>query len=342
MGKHKTIRANIVSWDGGGLGTDIDVLTLVLQQIGCEVNFKGRRHRIARNRFHSLLMTAFFVIKQQWTRISGRYQFDINFFIESVFPEYLPMARINSLFVNPEWFRDEIYNYLHHLDILLCKTSDCINNVSDLPVASKNVHFSSPDRHIDGYARGTDQIRCLHLSGQSALKGTESVIKAWSRHPEWPHLTVVRRAKRYGGDEAPPLQELPNVKYITNFVPEAQLKLMQNECEVHVIPSLAEGYGHVIGEAMSCAAVVVTTNASPMNELIRPDRGILIRVERSEVKFRSKLNYIDVTDLEDKLDMLFAMSQKERAELGCKARAWYQAQHVRFEKAIRTILNELL
>ena len=78
MAKNKTIKANIVSWDGGGLGTDIDVLSLVLQQIGCKVYFKGRRHRIARNRFHSLLMTAFFVINQKWTKISGRYHFDIN------------------------------------------------------------------------------------------------------------------------------------------------------------------------------------------------------------------------------------------------------------------------
>jgi hypothetical protein len=36
----KAVRANIVSWDGGGLGTDIDVLTEALVRAGCEVRFK--------------------------------------------------------------------------------------------------------------------------------------------------------------------------------------------------------------------------------------------------------------------------------------------------------------
>lgn len=338
---HKKIRANIVSWDGGGLGTDISIITQVLNQFGCKVSFKGRRHRVPKNRIHSMIMTACVIIEQRWARTMRRKKYDINFFIESVFPEYIPLARINTLFVNPEWFRNEINEHLKKLDFLLCKTRDGVKNVCELPIATRNVNFSSPDKRIKGFIRKNKSIRCLHLSGQSALKGTELVIKAWSHHPEWPLLTVIRREKRYGGEQAPPLQKLNNVEYITDFVNEEQLKRLQNECEVHVIPSLAEGYGHVIGEAMSCAAVVVTTDAPPMNELIAPDRGILIKVERTEEKDRSKLNYIDVTDLEDKLELVFAMSKDQRAELGQKARDWYEAQHMRFEKAIEALICEL-
>jgi hypothetical protein len=50
-------RVNIVSRDGGGLGTDIDVLTETLKRLGCEVSFQGRVRRHARNRLHSLLAT---------------------------------------------------------------------------------------------------------------------------------------------------------------------------------------------------------------------------------------------------------------------------------------------
>ncbi len=184
-------------------------------------------------------------------------------------------------------------------------------------------------------------IRCLHLSGQSAVKGTEAVVEAWSRHPEWPELTVVRRARRYGGEEAPPLPPLPNVRYETDYVPDEQLRQLQNDCEIHVIPSQAEGYGHVIGEAMSCGAVVVTTDAPPMNELVTLDRGVLIRVARSEPMRRSMRNYIDVADLEAKLNHVFAMSPERRAELGRKARAWYEAQDQRFQKALRAFLAQL-
>ena len=170
---------------------------------------------------------------------------------------------------------------------------------------------------------------------------TEAVVEAWSRHLEWPELTVVRRARRYGGEQAPPLPPLPNVRYETDFVPEDRLRQLQNECEVHVIPSQAEGYGHVIGEAMSCGAVVVTTDAPPMNELVRPDRGVLIRVARSEPMRRSTRNYIDVCDLEAKLNQIFAMSPERRAELKRNARAWYEAQDLRFRTNLRAFLAEV-
>jgi glycosyltransferase involved in cell wall biosynthesis len=181
----------------------------------------------------------------------------------------------------------------------------------------------------------------LHLSGQSAVKGSEAVVDAWSRHPEWPELTVVRRAKRYGGEAAPPLAPLPNVRYETDFVPDERLRELQNQCEVHVIPSQAEGYGHVIGEAMSCAAVVVTTDAPPMSELVTPDRGVLVKVARSEPMRRSMRNFVDVGDLEAKLTWVFGLSADRRAELGRNAREWYEAQDRRFELALRGFLDEL-
>ena len=334
------VRATIISWDGGGLGTDIDVLTDALVRAGCEVRFKGRRHRRPRQRLHSLAMTAGVIMAQRWAAFTARPQFDVNFFIESVFPEYLPTGRVNCLFVHPEWFRDENLAHVPRLDFVLCKTPSGVDAFRELPVACRDLNFTSPDRRLPGFAR-SGPLRCLHVSGQSAVKGTEAVVEAWSNHPEWPELTVVRRARRYGGEEAPPLPPLPNVRYLTDYVPDDELRRLQNGCEVHVIPSQAEGYGHVIGEAMSCGAVVVTTNAPPMNELVTSERGVLIRVERSEPMRRSMRNFIDVADLEAKLTTIFAMSRERRAELGRHARAWYEAQDQRFRNALGAFLAEI-
>jgi Glycosyl transferases group 1 len=334
------IRANIVGWESGGLGTDIDVLSQALRRAGCDVTFKGRRHRRARGRAHSLLMTAGAVVGQRWSAWSGRPRFDVNFFIESIFPEHLPTARINCLFVNLEWFRDENLPHLPLLDLALCKTPSAVSALRGLPVSCRHVGFTSPDLRIEGHQRRAP-LRCLHLSGQSALKGTEAVVEAWSRHPEWPELTVVRRARRYGGEEAPPLPPLPNVKYETDYVPAEQLRQLQNDCEVHVIPSQAEGYGHVIGQAMGCSAVVVTTDAPPMNELVTPDRGVLVRVERAEPMRLAQRSYVDVSDLESRLTAVFAMAPEERQVLGQRGRAWFEAQDQRFDRALRTLLGEL-
>jgi hypothetical protein len=334
------LRINVISWDGGGLGTDIDILMRVLSRAGYQVTFKGRRHRKPRGRAHSLMMTAGVILRRNWAWLTGRPQFDVNLFVESVFDFYLPMGRVNGLFIHPEWFRDENLPHLPQLDVLLCKTPSAVEMMSGLGVPCRDVSFTSPDKLLPGFQR-SGPIRCLHLSGQSAVKGSEAVVEAWSRHPEWPELTMVRRARRYGGGEAPSLQPLPNVRYLTDYVSESDLRHLQNACEVHVIPSQAEGYGHVIGEAMSCGAVVVTTDAPPMNELVAADRGVLIRVARSEPMRRSMRNYIDVADLEAKLNCVFAMSPERRVELGHNARAWYVAQDQRFERALLAFLDQL-
>jgi glycosyltransferase involved in cell wall biosynthesis len=223
---------------------------------------------------------------------------------------------------------------------VLCKTPSGVEAFRGLPVVARDVAFTSPDKRITGFVR-RGPVQCLHLSGQSALKGTEAVVEAWSRHPEWPELIVVRRSHRYGGSEAPPLPPLPNVKYRQDYVPAGELRQLQNDCEVHVIPSQAEGYGHVIGEAMACGAVVVTTDAPPMNELVSRDRGVLIRVARSEPMRRSMRNFIDVGDLEARLSDVFAMPPERRAELGRNAREWYESQDRHFRNQLSAFLAEL-
>jgi glycosyltransferase involved in cell wall biosynthesis len=337
------LRANIISWDSGGLATDTDVLTAALVKFGYDVRFAGRKHRWPRSRAHSRLMTAGVLAAQTWATLTRRPLFDVNLFLESVFPEYLPSARVNFLFANQEWFRDFNLPHLPRLNLILCKSPKGVEAFRGLPVECRNVDFTSPDRRIAGFVRN-GPLRCLHLSGKSAFKGTDAVIEAWSRHPEWPELIVVRRAGSYGGGEAlpmPAMPAMPNVRYLTDYVSSDQLRELQNACEVHVSPSQAEGYGHVIGEAMGCGGVVVTTDAPPMNELITPDRGVLIRVARSEPMSRSVRNFVDVADLETKLQQVFGMSTENRARLGRNARAWFEAQHIRFEAAMQSLLAAL-
>lgn len=330
---------NVVSWDGGGLGTDLDVLVQVLTRIGCRFDIKARRHRHPRHWLHSKLMTAKVFMMQAVTRVTGRRWYDVNLFIESVFPEYLPLARVNCLIPNPEWFRPEQRTFVDRLDLLLCRTQDGISALAELPVPSRLLGFTSLDRS-DASTRHPDRLRCLHIAGASDLKGTEAVIDVWSRHPEWPELVVVRRSLGYGGP-LPPTPPHPNIRYETSYLSAVALRELQNACAVHVIPSEAEGYGHVIGEAMSCGAVVVTTDAPPMNELVTPERGVLVRVARSEPMRLGTRHFVDLLDLESKLQKVFAMDPTERILLGRNARAWYEGQDRRFEASLCALLAEV-
>ena len=173
--RRRSIRANIVAWDSGGLATDIDVLTRALVRAGCDVSFKGKATRRPHSRVQSLLLTAGVVLAQRWASATHRPPFDVNFFDETIFPEYLPLARVNCLFVHPEWFRDQNLLHLPRIDFILAKTPSGVEACRGLPAACRNVNFTSPDKRIPGFVR-RGPLRCLHLSGQSAVKGSEAVV----------------------------------------------------------------------------------------------------------------------------------------------------------------------
>jgi hypothetical protein len=78
-----------------------------------------------------------------------------------------------------------------------------------------------------------------------------------------------------------------------------------------------------------------------MNEMITPERGILVRVAYSEEIGRTTRIVIDAADLESKLQMVFAMSPDDRDSLGLSARAWYETQDLSFQTAMRSFLSEI-
>jgi hypothetical protein len=64
-----------------------------------------------------------------------------------------------------------------------------------------------------------------------------------------------------------------NIKLITEFLPEKNLEKLMNTFGIHLCMSATEGFGHYINEARSAKAVVVYTNAEPMNEFFDKTTG---------------------------------------------------------------------
>src|SRR5690606_13048298 len=135
------------------------------------------------------------------------------------------------------------------------------------------IGFTSVDRALPDAS--PDFGRFLHVAGASTLKGTDTLLEVWSAHPEWPALTVVQRDRRT-------IRAPANVQILDGYLPDAELRELQNACGVHLCPSMGEGWGHYIVEAMSCGAVVVATDGPPMNELVQPGRGVLVPYSRVE------------------------------------------------------------
>ena len=61
---------------------------------------------------------------------------------------------------------------------------------------------------------------------------------------------------------------------LTNFVSEEVLVHLYNLCDVFVFPSLYEGFGLPVLEAMSCGAPVVVSNTSSLPEITASGNGV--------------------------------------------------------------------
>ena len=108
----------------------------------------------------------------------------------------------------------------------------------------------------------------------------------------------------------------------------------------NVRPSEAEGFGHPFAESMSCGAVVVTTDAPPMNELVRPDRGLLVPAAALAPQGIGMLYRVDEAALEETIARALALPPEERARLGGNARAWFESNQEEFrERFVEAVLH---
>jgi glycosyltransferase involved in cell wall biosynthesis len=137
-------------------------------------------------------------------------------------------------------------------------------------------------------------------------------------------------------------EAVANIEMITERVDEATLRRLQNESALYLCPSEAEGFGHIILEGLSVGGVVITTDAPPMNELVTPDAGLLVAVERTEPMGIGERYFVNLDDLERKIRRALEMSQTERAAFGRAARARFEAIDQTFRSRIKTCLNAVL
>ena len=93
-----------------------------------------------------------------------------------------------------------------------------------------------------------------------------------------PHQLVIAGSLRWKGKEAIQVESLNKVKedvIFTGGVTDSDLVNLYKSCDVFVYPSLYEGFGLPVLEAMSLGAAVVTSNTSSLPE-VAGDAAILV------------------------------------------------------------------
>ena len=164
----------------------------------------------------------------------------------------------------------------------------------------------------------------IHIVGSSPMKGTKTLIDTWIQKKINHTLIITANNKSYGNTNLfnywkslkPKVKPLPDSlldkweewKKITNTItnksslPQFEsinscaiyfcgsvvdynvIQFLQSVADVHMCPSLIEGWGQYIDEGRRAKAVVLTLDAPPMNELIS-DRsksvtGVLVKASK--------------------------------------------------------------
>lgn len=247
---------------------------------------------------------------------------DVCIFTEVVAPRF--MGKINVLIPNQEWFYLAWLPYLDGFDAIFCKSRLAEHLFAQHHTNVVFTGFTS----IDHYSGAEKKLQCFHSQGGSRAKGTPFVVKAWE-DSSLPPLHIVSQETEPSG--------APNIiLYNKKLEQDAYLQLM-NESWIHVCPSIAEGFGHSINEAKSCGAVVITTDAPPMNELVKKP---LIPVENL-YRFEDRLAICATIDPLMLRRVVKRTLKRELAEIGRQNRISFLKNDEKFRQRLLYHLSKL-
>jgi len=303
-----TRHLNLIARSNGvGLDRDVDLIRESAHAAGYRVTFSHCRAISPLARF-----------------LPGTPRFDANLFLERIFPRWLSTAPINLLIPNQERFPERHLPRLRKIDHVFCKSHHALEIFQKHHPSCLFTGFTSKDLFDPDIPKKEKSF--LHLAGRSTLKGTEAILALWKKHPEWPKLTLLQHPENAPAD-------LPaNVHLIRDYLSEQDLRKLINEHAIHLCPSLSEGWGHYIVEAMSCGAVVITTDGPPMHELVQPDRGLLVEVGHSGPRHLGVNYHVDANSLEATIARSLALPPEKIKQLGTSARDWFVQNHHDFQR----------
>lgn len=309
-------RCQLIARDNGaGLSRDLPLLAQALQHAGCVTQITGLPHR---GRVAEWLT--------RWQLAFKPPAFDVNIMLERIRPEFARAAQCNVLIPNPEYFRPQDKAALSTMDAVWVKTRHAQRLFQDLGSTTHYIGFTSTDRFDANVPR---RRAFFHGPGRSGNKGTQALLALWRKHPQWPTLTVAWRRKRVEIDTLP-----ANVTLIRDHVTDAEYRRLQNEHRFHLCPSQTEGFGHYLVEAMSCRAVVITLDGEPMNELITPERGVLVPAHPIGMQDLSTCYGFAEKEMEAAIERCIGMDDASVERTGDAARAWYEHNHAGFPQRL--------
>lgn len=267
------------------------------------------------------------------SRILGKKHADVIIYFERIFPTWYSAADRHYLVPNQERFPHRHIHRLKKLKAVLTKTKHAEEVFKSVGANTIDIGFTSEDRFSDKYTKNPQKF--LHLAGGSTLKGTETLLKVWTEHPEWPELVLVQKA--VNAPKAVPA----NVTLHSGYLSDKELLKIQNECGIHLCPSRSEGWGHYIVEALSVGAIVLTTDAPPMNEHVSSNFGFLVPYFKQEPRHIGTNFYFAEDAFAKTIEKIIRLDDVEFSERSEKTREAYELIRNNYLKLITQLSGQI-
>lgn len=261
-----------------------------------------------------------------WSRPRNSGRWDWNVHLELSNPAHFRTGTINALVPNPEWFDMRWMPHLSGYDIILAKTRDCERIFKELHPKVVYIGWTSPDpgMTVDYEMRGA-----VHCRGNSSSKGTVELMRAaGGAGLPITILTKVRLRETAPKGVTVKVGHMPDAAYAEH-----------RRTPIHLCPSSYEGFGHYINEARAMGAVIVTTDAAPMDELVTTDFGILVPACGTRQAHTATESIVCVDSLHDALRACSQLDTDTKRTLGAMARQAYERDRETFTNTIRSLIQ---
>jgi glycosyltransferase involved in cell wall biosynthesis len=245
-------------------------------------------------------------------------------FLERVFERpFLENYKSRILLPNPEWLLPEDVESAGRMIDAVFHRSRFSNDhlAAHLPDARHHyVGFTSRDPAL----RVSDYRTYAHFRGKATTRHSQLLIDLWAKRADLPRLSLQAYGQDIGLNTRRWIED-GNLRLFLGFFPQHEAYFRELAASgIHLCTSAVEGFGHYINESRAMGALVVTLDAAPMNELIRPEFGILVPTVGSAPLNMGICHDTAINVLETAIDRVESLSLARRAEMGANAREAFE------------------
>lgn len=279
---------------------------------------------------------------------------DYNIFVEVVNPSLFSYARKNIWIPNPEWTFKTWQPYLDMVDEIWCKTQEAVDIF--LPLTTTVVRYigwTSIDKVWNPETDRKNYYKAIVPVGKNIYRHPKPLFQAYMRFAEQ-HPTLYTKL--------PVLNVVFNPAIIQVTVPESiKDKVLLNaevmregayedllrECGLCICTSLAEGFCHVVNEAMSAGCNLILSPIAPFKEDLVGDvqNGVYYGEAHETVPQPDHMSKLVDTSVDSLVDALMAYASKgftERRAGSLAVRQMYEDRHKKWIETMKLILPQAM